>query len=353
VRALSLLVAVPCLFAQTAPTPTPVFTRESIRPAHGGESKVLAPGMVVEIYGQRLAPEPWCGAPRTPPAPYPAEVCGVRVLVGAIPAPLMFVGPGQINIRIPEDAPAEGSAPIQVCVRGVCGAPVTMQFAAHKAFLRLRGTAYVHMPVWIDVEQTAREPVRYPCGRTPWSFEGYRLEARRNGQALPPIPRPAAARGTAGGCGEAAVSAGLPLHLLYDFDQPGVYSVRFTSTAREGPGPDAILCQSDWTDIAVAAPGPATREEWLQSMAEKVQAASPRDLIADVIPSLLAWPDDKALAILLPVATRPDASDLMGLAGEFARAGLAAFDDATLRRVIPPDQLLDVCPPDGRCRGTH
>jgi hypothetical protein len=88
-------------------------------------------------------------------------------------------------------------------------------------------------------------------------------------------------------------------------------------------------------------------------MAEKVQAASPRDLIADVIPSLLAWPDDKALAILLPVATRPDASDLMGLAGEFARAGLAAFDDATLRRVIPPDQLLDVCPPDGRCRGTH
>ena len=235
-RALILLVAVVSLGSQTAPTPVPVYTRESIRPSQGGDRKTLAPGMIVEIYGQHLAPEPWCGESRTPPDPYPAELCGVRVLVGSRTAGLMYAGPSQINIRIPADAPAEGSAPIQVCVRGVCGAPVTMPFAAHKAFLSLRGTAYVHMPVWIDIYQTTPEPVRYPCGPTPWSFDGYRLEVRRNGQTLPPIPQPAAASsGSAAGCRAAAVSWGLPLHLLYNLDQPGVYSVRFSSMRTEGP----------------------------------------------------------------------------------------------------------------------
>jgi hypothetical protein len=354
VRALILLAAVPSLFAQAAPAP--VYTRESIRPGQGGDSKILAPGMVVEVYGQHLAPEPWCGASRTPPSPYPAELCGVRVLVGPSPAGLMYVGPAQINFTIPANAPAAGSAPIQVCVSGVCGAPVTMQFAARKAFLRPRGAAYVHMPVWIDVYQTTNEPVRYPCRITPWSFNGYRFEVRRNGQTVSPIPQAAAANSASpGGCWDGAVSGRLPLHLLYDMDQPGTYSVRFTATRREGPTL-TVVSQSDWTDIGVAAPPASARDEWLQSMAEKAQSASPRDLITDVIPSLLAWPDDKALAILRPLAGRPapkDASDQMGLAGQFARASLGAFDDATLRRVIPPDQLLNFCPPDGRCHRTN
>jgi hypothetical protein len=104
-----------------------------------------------------------------------------------------------------------------------------------------------------------------------------------------------------------------------------------------------------------------------------VKSAPPQALIADVIPSLLAWPDDKALTVLLPLlalpgpkaqiangiydpttgAPFPNGSDLMGYAGQFARASLAAFSDDLLRRIIPPDRLLSFCPPDGRCRAAN
>jgi hypothetical protein len=374
VRILILFLAAPALFAQPAQTPTPVFTRENMVPLQGNRAKLLAPGMVVELYGQHLAAEPWCGENATPPAPYPVEVCGVRVMVGASPAGLMYVGPVQINFKIPADAPAEGSAPIQVCVRGVCSAPVVMQFSTHKAFLRLQGTASVHMPVWVAIDEPAPYEVKYPCAGVPWSFDGYQFEVRRNGELLSPAPPPKPLSDLGpGGCWGAAAPSALPLHLLYSFDQPGVYSVRFTAAKRAGPDPAATASQSDWTDITVEPYASAKRDEWLQSMTEKVKSAPPQALIADVIPSLLAWPDDKALTVLLPLlalpgpkaqianaiydpttgAPFPNGSDLMGYAGQFARASLAAFSDDLLRRIIPPDRLLSFCPPDGRCRAAN
>jgi uncharacterized protein (TIGR03437 family) len=126
VRILVLLLTAGGLFAQQEAA-APEFTRESIRPADG-KSKVLAPGMVVELYGKRLAPEPWCGQERMPKTPYPKEICGVRALVGGAASELLYVGPGQINLRIPSSAPKEGSAPFQVCVGNVCSANVEMKF---------------------------------------------------------------------------------------------------------------------------------------------------------------------------------------------------------------------------------
>jgi hypothetical protein len=354
--------AAPAMFAQPAQIPAPVFTRESIVPLRGNRAKLLAPGMVVELYGRHLTPEPWCGQNATPPAPYPVEVCGVRVMVGTSAAGLMFVGPGQINFKIPADAPAEGSSPIQVCVRGVCGAPVVMQFSTHKAFLRLRGAAAVHMPVWVEIDEPAPYEVKYPCEDSPWSFGGYHFEVRRNGQPLAQAPLPKTTIGQVvsvparGGCRAAAEPSALPLHLLYDFDEPGVYSVRFTATPLVGPISGTTICQSDWTDIAVEPYVGSKRDEWLQSMAEKVKSAPPEALMADVVPSLLAWPDDKALTVLLPLFALPrpaSGSDPMGDAGQFARYGLAAFSDDLLRRIIPPDRLLSYCPPDGRCRAAN
>jgi uncharacterized protein (TIGR03437 family) len=87
--------------------------------------------MVVELYGQHLAPEPWCGQARMPKTPYPREICGVRVLVGSSPSELLYVGPAQINLKIPADAPVEGTSPFQVCIGKVCSATVAMQFSAH------------------------------------------------------------------------------------------------------------------------------------------------------------------------------------------------------------------------------
>ena len=334
VRIFVLFLAVPALFAQPSQTPAPVYARDSMVPVNGNRAKLLAPGMVLELYGQHLAPEPWCGQKAMPPAPYPTDICGVKVMAGAKPAGLMFVGPSQINFKIPADAPAEGPAPIQVCVRGACGAPVVMQFSTHKAFLRLHGAAAVHMPVWVDIEAPAPYEARYPCRNSPWSFGGFDLfEVRRDGKPVSPAPRAAPPNAGEVDCQAGAQPSALPLHLLYHFDQPGVYSVRVSGPA----------FQSDWTDITVAPETPAARDQWLQTMAEKAKSASPETLIMDVIPSLLAWPDEKALAALLPLLDRP------APVGPFARAALGAFPDDLLRRTISPDRLLDYCSPTGHC----
>ena len=356
-----LLLAVPALFAQPAQTPAPEYAPEGIVPLQSNGAWLLVPGRAVELYGRHLAPEPWCGQNATPPAPYPVELCGVRVTVGARPAGLMFVGPGQINFKVPADVPDGASTTVQVCVRGVCGAPVTMPFRSGKAFLKLRGTAAVHMPVWLDIDAPPPYQFLYPCHMAPWGFDGFQFEVRYQGQPLSPwaVPGTSLTAPYVGraDCNSTAQPSPLPLHLLYHFDRPGVYSVRLARIALSSPDTaNAPPVQSDWTEIAVAPDSPSRRDEWLQAMAESVKSAAPDTLVANLIPSLLAWPDDKALAVLLPLLTLPrpaSAADRMGNAGQFARYGLAAFPDDMLRRVFPPDQLLNLCPPGGRCRADH
>jgi hypothetical protein len=352
VRILAVFLAAAVLLAQPAQTPAPVFTRDGIVPLQSNAAKFLAPGMTVELYGQHLAPEPWCGQNATPPAPYPLEVCGVQVLVGTSPAGLMYVGPVQINFKIPADAPAQGSAPVQVCVRGVCGAPVAMQFSAYTASLRLRGTAAVHMPVWVEVDAPAPYEFKYPCFNDPWwGPNEWKVEVRYGGQPLsqwpPQMPRFAVGNGF--GCTAGVQRSPMPLHLLYHFDQPGVYSVRVSGMLPTPADPSSQVFQSDWTDITVAPETDAARDQWLQSMAQQVKSAPQEALLTDVIPSLLAWPDEKALAILLPFLDLPPGDRT----GQFARSALAGFSDDVLRRLIPPDRLLSLCPPDGRCRGQN
>ncbi len=57
-------------------------------------------------------------------------------------------------------------------------------------------------------------------------------------------------------------------------------------------------------------------------------------LHGDIVPSLLAWPGDKARAGLLKLVDHPD-----NMVRQFTRNSLAAFDTDVLRRVIPPSQL--------------
>jgi hypothetical protein len=125
-----------------------------------------------------------------PQGPLPRELCGVRVLIGSRPTQLMYVSGGQINLKTPGDVPAEGVEPIQVCVGSVCSATVTMLFSTHIALLTLNGPAYVHMPVWIDVDAPSPYVVSYPCGFWPWNFPGYEFEVLRKGQPLASLPQP-------------------------------------------------------------------------------------------------------------------------------------------------------------------
>jgi uncharacterized protein (TIGR03437 family) len=66
--------------ASFAPTPNPV-----------------APGMMASLFGSNLAPREG----RATSLPLPATLEGVSVTVNDVPAPLLYVSPGQVNIQVP------------------------------------------------------------------------------------------------------------------------------------------------------------------------------------------------------------------------------------------------------------
>jgi|GEM_PF-871830 len=314
--------------------PRPHFTREGVIPFGTVRPRMLAPGRIATIYGKGFST---CATSIPQNGPYPEEACGVRVTVAGKPAGLMYVGRDQINLKIPADAPDEGMADIQVCVRAACSDPVPVRFSSHKAYLRVQGTAYVRMPVWIEADLPVPHDIFYPYVTWPWAFGGYQFEVRRDGKPLPPLRPSPLYGGVVGGGGTVAPPdsprSRLPLHLVYRFDQPGVYSVRLTAAMR------GASIQSDWTDIDVKPFSEAQRDAWLQAEAARMSAATPGQLVGDIIPSLLAWPDEKALAILLRAVDHPD-----NLVRQFARQSLSGFDPALLRRTISPERLSELGP---------
>ncbi len=331
--------------AGQAPVPAPTFGRENILPHGRVSSKLLAPGMIVELWGRNLA-SGVCGPIREP---YPLDLCGVHVLIDSRPAELLYVSSYQINLRIPADLPADGFLPIQVCNGTVCSVPVVMQFSSRTAVLSLQRLAYVHMPVWIHVDAPAPYDVPYPCPQWPWGFRGIEFQVRHNGRDLAPLPQPSPPDQAFGGSSDTCfplLQGVLPLHLLYRFDEPGEYNIRLT--ARKGT---EILYQSDWTPIRIDPFSERQRDEWLRSTEATVQA-NDVNAVLDVVSSLLAWPDEKALAILLkliPAETGACAGYGCTIS-MFSRTALAAFDPALLQREIPRERLRALCPPDGSCR---
>jgi len=326
--------------------PIPVFSTESIG-AVGRSTKVLAAGMVLVLYGGHLASEPVCGQPTVQPA---LELCGVRVLIGTSPVELLYVSSGQINFRIPADVPTDGFAALRVCVGAVCSTPVPMWFSTRTALLSLEKPAYAHMPVWIHVDPPPPYFVSYPCWNGPWTPSGYELDVRRSGRSLAPMPQPSPppnwAETSAERCDGPTVRSSLPLHLLYRFDEPGTYSVRLT--AKKG---DQFLYASEWTDILIEPFFEEKRNAWLESLESQIKMNS-RSIVSDVIPSLLSWPDEKALAVLLKAipANTTQCANFDCIKLFFGRAALSWFDDALLRRQVPPERLFRLCPPEGKCR---
>ncbi len=319
-------------FAQTG---VPRFTRDGLTERPEGRPVLFSPGMIMTLYGENLGPESGCNQPIPPNGPYPPEACGVRVLVDGRASGLLFVGPKQINFKFPDEAPEEGSAPLQVCVRDTCSDRVMLRFSLRKAFLHLQGHAYVHMPVWIQVDQPWGD-IRYPYSIFPLNLGGVEFEVLYKGEPFPP------ARTAIGSHGSTAAPPDsprgrLPLHLIYRFDQPGTYSVRFTGRNYEYPGAIEIATQSDWTEILVEPYSDAQRAAWLALEAAKARSASAGELAGDIIPSLLAWPDDGALAVLLTLMDNPD-----GLVRESACSALELFDQDVQRRVIPANRWQDL-----------
>ena len=343
-RACFLLLFIASSSAGQSTQPVPVFSREGIG-AYGRSANVLAPGMVLSLYGGYLAPEPVCGQPPEKPA---LQLCGVQVLIGSVPAELLYVSSSQINFTIPAGAPMESFAPLRVCVGAICSLPLSVWLSTRTALLSQEKPAYVHMPVWIRVDPPPPFAVSYPCWNGPWMPPGYQFEVSRDGKLVAPAEQRSfpANLATPDSCNDLSAGSSLPLHLVYRFDEPGTYSVRLTATKQ-----DQLLYRSEWTDIFVGPSSDERRDAWLRSLQSEIGINS-RSIVSETIPSLLAWPDEKTLAILLTAlpANLNQCSNFDCIKFGFSRAALAWFEDKLLRDQIPWDRLLQLCGPEGKCR---
>jgi uncharacterized protein (TIGR03437 family) len=73
----------------------------------------IAPGSLISVVGSNLA----SGEARASLAPLPTTLGGVSLSINGVPAPLVYVGPDQINAQMPYEAPT-GSVALQVMADG-------------------------------------------------------------------------------------------------------------------------------------------------------------------------------------------------------------------------------------------
>jgi uncharacterized protein (TIGR03437 family) len=76
--------------------------------------QTFAPGMILSIFGSRLANS----TKPAPSVPLPTTLDGVSVTVNGVSAPLYFISPGQLNVQIPYETPA-GTAVLGVNNNGL------------------------------------------------------------------------------------------------------------------------------------------------------------------------------------------------------------------------------------------
>jgi uncharacterized protein (TIGR03437 family) len=105
-----------------APVLTPHGTLHSFDPLVGA---ALAPGTIIQIYGQNLA----TGTAQPTTIPLPTTMNGTSVLIGGIPAPLYFVSPAQINAQLPFELTAGNQFQILVTVDGALTTPDSIQLS--------------------------------------------------------------------------------------------------------------------------------------------------------------------------------------------------------------------------------
>jgi uncharacterized protein (TIGR03437 family) len=106
--------AVPILFGNS--------TLNNFNPQVGNP---LAPGTVVQIYGQNLAP-----GINTPGQPLPMNVNGTQVLIGGEQAALYYVSPTQIDAQLPVDLTPEHQYQVLVSANGALTLPQPIYVSA-------------------------------------------------------------------------------------------------------------------------------------------------------------------------------------------------------------------------------
>jgi hypothetical protein len=323
----------------------PLINVDGVIPNQAGIQGPLKPGIEVSVYGQHLGPETGCTAGAGGWSEV-KQLCGTAVTVGGVAAALLYVQEKQINLRIPYNVPTEGMAPFVVTREGRASPAVAVRFAPYLAAITPPGMAYVDMPIWIEIQlpDPLWRSLRYPVTIRPADFGGHQFEVRRNGVLLPPssalhgLPVAAGGPGTYGTIGwgslvglphEPKNPRRLPLHLLYRFDRPGRYEVRYAGYDFRYPMEKHVLARSRWVPIQVRPLPPGKRQAWLDAM-RSAEPGDPVEWLSDYLPSLLAVPDAAVLPLLKDAVYHPN-----DLVRQYALYALSLFDDTLLFGWIP------------------
>lgn len=216
-----------------------------------------------------------------------------------------------------------------------------MEFFWGYSYLSLSG--FAGMPVWIHIEMpVGRGFLRYPRSTAQWDVAPGRFEVRFAGRDLASLPKLPVAPPLLGDRmvglphePSAKYFHRVPLHLVYSFDWPGTYAVRYAET-RFDPRTrkETLYQQSEWTRIEIQ-PSPAAQRTTRLAKLASSAPSDPVDVMADYLPSVLAVRDETALRILARYLD--SAEQVLRM---YAAHALNYFDPALLQRVVPGREPL-------------
>lgn len=98
--------------------PTPRILGVANAAFASGVSGRIAPAELISIYGVGIGPDTSSGPILNESGRIATELAGTRVLIGGLPAPLLYVSPNQINVVVPVKLPTQRSVTISVIASG-------------------------------------------------------------------------------------------------------------------------------------------------------------------------------------------------------------------------------------------
>jgi uncharacterized protein (TIGR03437 family) len=87
--------------------------------------QVYAPGMILSIFGNQLAP----ATESAQSLPLPAKLAGVSATINGVTAPLYYVSPSQVNLQVPYETPVGGNVTLTINNNGQSSS-TTLRLAA-------------------------------------------------------------------------------------------------------------------------------------------------------------------------------------------------------------------------------
>lgn len=282
----------------------------------------LLPGMLVSIYGSDLGPDRPCKGRQDVSQPvalnqempeywrsrqlwsYPYELCGVRVTLDGHASELLYVQNEQINFRVPQTVALGETLALVVVSGNEESQPLNIEIGLEILVASFQQPAYTDMPIWLEVDSPlgSLRDVRYPVYLQPMDLGCNRLEVRQNGLRVEPTWSPSAeVRLFGGNCEGISMAANgrIPLHMLYRFDEPGVYEARLVRTADLQRQGEAIAV-SNWVSLTVLPARSGMREQFLVDLSRRATSDAAA-LLSEFLPNLLGIPDDASFALLAPL----------------------------------------------------